>query len=125
MTKKRRATEVDSRLRPTDGCGAWLRCMGGSSWGPTGVSTRCARPTSCAFAGDSPAVHALRQQLWVIRPHLDRGVPAVDLFTPDARRAVGDWLAVRGHGAPWRPRTHELFGLEGIKLGPPLHPTRV
>ena len=33
MTKGPLGTEVDSRLRPRDGCGGWLRCRGGDGCG--------------------------------------------------------------------------------------------
>ena len=62
------------------------------SYGPTGVSTRYARPAlRSGPSDDTPTVPPLRQQLWALRPGLDGGVPAVDDFTPDARRAVGAW----------------------------------
>ena len=44
MTDERLRTEVDLQLRPRAGCGGRLRCRGGGSCGPTGASTRCARP---------------------------------------------------------------------------------
>ena len=44
-----------------------------------------------ALPGDTPPVPPLGEQLWALRPRLDGGVPAVNGFTPDARRAVDGW----------------------------------
>ena len=75
---------------------AGCECRGGGSCGPSGVSTRCARP-----------------QLG-LRPC------RVTRRTRDEQSARG--LVVRGHGAQQRPRTRGLFGWGGIELGPaPTH----
>ena len=72
--------------------GRWPAATYERSCGPTGVSTRCASDAGdSTLAGDTPAVPPLREQLWALRPLLDGGVPALDVFTPDAscRRARG------------------------------------
>ena len=64
--ERRLGTEVDSRLSTARRGGwvrlrrgGWVRCRGGDSCGPTGVSTRCARPP-----------HALRPCRVTRRPSL-------------------------------------------------------
>ena len=93
--------------------------LGRGSYGPTGASTRCARPPlRSGPSDDTPAVPPLREQLWALRPGLDGGGPAVDDFTPDARRAVGArGLDVPGHGAQQRPRTRGFFWLGRHRTG--------
>ena len=116
-----------SELRWIRGCerhrrGGWVRCRGEIA-GPTGVSTRCARPP-----------HALRPCRVTRRPSLrsesnyglaapaGRRVPP-STVTPDVRpssRRVG-W-GVRGHVAQWRPQTRGLLGCGGLELRPfPTH----
>ena len=61
---RRRPRKGSSELRWIRGCqrhrrGGWVRCRGGDSCGPTGVSTRCARPP-----------HALRPCRVTRRPSL-------------------------------------------------------
>ena len=116
-------TEVDSRLS-TAQARCWVRCRGGDSCGPTGVSTRCARPP-----------HALRPCRVTRRPSLrsessygpcgpaGRGRPGrqgLHAGCATSSRRVG-W-GVRGHVAQWRPQTRGLFGCGGIELRPfPTH----
>ena len=96
--KAGRLRKGGSELRWILGCqrhrrGGWVRCRGGDSCGPTGVSTPLRASSACASAlpGDTPPVPPLGEQLWALRPRLDGGVPAVNGFTPDARRAVDGW----------------------------------
>ena len=116
-----RTSGSELRRRFTAGLGtrAVACCdLGRGSYGTTGASTRCARPPlRSGPSDDTPAVPPLREPLWALRPGLDGGVPAVDDFTPDARRAVGAWaLDVRvrrrsrgrERGVSWLGRQFEL-----------------
>ena len=62
-------------------------------WCGRGGAARLPPIPICASAlpGDTPPVPPLGEQLWALRPRLDGGVPAVNGFTPDARRAVDGW----------------------------------
>ena len=68
------------------GCGVGARQLrDGRRVNALRASSACASP----LAGDTPAVPPLKEQLWALRPYLDGGVQAVDVFTPDARGTGG------------------------------------
>ena len=96
MTKGWRGTEADSAAG-TERRVPWPAAMYGRSCGPTGVSTLCARPTLALRPWRVTRRPSLRseRQLWALRPFLDGGVPALDVFTPDAHPADGRV------GLPW------------------------
>ena len=128
LRKRWLGTEMDSRLSTAQGAVAGC---------DVGAEIAAGRP-ACQRAARVPP-HALRpcrvtrrpspplgEQLWALRPRLDGGVPAVNGFTPDARRAVDGWAGgVRGHVAQWRPQTRGLLGCGGIELQPFPPPTPV
>ena len=108
MTKGPLGTQVDSRLRPKEGC-------------DVGAERAVGRP---ACRQRAARVLPLREQLWGLRLRLDRGVSAVDDCTLGAGRVVGAWAwRVRSPGEV-EAANAGAFGWGGFDLGPPL-PTRV
>ena len=114
-----------------DETSAGRRCGSGGSCGPCGVSTRYARPPLArrSFWGATVSV-APGQQICSLLPRRVGPVPAVDIFTPEARN-TGRSEAANASAFGWRalelgaPRTTRVLETPTPALQPqPTHMIR-